>query len=62
MPCVSYRPLASILTFTKVYLLLTEVIISRLYKIILKWISEKQIGRVWTRFIWLSLGIGCGLL
>jgi hypothetical protein len=31
-------------------------------RIILKWISEKQAGMVWTGFNWLRLGVNGGLL
>jgi hypothetical protein len=31
-------------------------------KIILEWISEKQGGKVWTGFIWISIGANGRLL
>jgi hypothetical protein len=31
-------------------------------KIILKWILEKQVGKLWTGFIWLRIGTCGGLL
>jgi hypothetical protein len=31
-------------------------------KIILKWILDKEIGRVWNGFIWLRMGTNGGLL
>jgi hypothetical protein len=31
-------------------------------RIILKWILRKQGRRVWTRFMWVVIGTGCGLL
>jgi len=30
-------------------------------KVILEWILEKQIGKVWTGFIWFRIGISGGL-
>jgi hypothetical protein len=31
-------------------------------KIILEWILKKQVGRVWTGFIWLRIGTSGGVL
>jgi hypothetical protein len=31
-------------------------------KIILKWMSGKQVGKVWTGFIWIRIGTNGGLL
>jgi hypothetical protein len=32
------------------------------WRIILEWILKKQVGRVWTGFIWLRTGISSGVL